>query len=29
MKLKDKTTYMDTYAAGREAIPEFMRDHED
>lgn len=29
MKLRDRTTYKDTFAGGREGLPKFMRDHED
>lgn len=29
MRLRDRTTYKDTYAGGREGMPKFMKDHED
>jgi len=29
MKIKDNTTYKETYGQSRESMPKFMRDHED
>ena len=28
MKLKDQTTYKDTYGGGKEPLPQFVKDHE-